>query len=296
MTRFNRLQHYYPGVPGRGTEHYRMRISVIMTTYNAPEWLEKVLWGYSVQSHPDFEIVIGDDGSDQRTLDVINHIKAETDLDIKHVWQEDKGFRKCRILNKSILQADAPYLVFTDGDCVPRADFLSVHATEARPGHYLSGGYHKLPMSTSQAISKADILNGQCFGLKWLKAHGLKSSYKNSKLTASPGLAQVLNRLTPTACNFKGSNGSAWRKDVLHVNGFDERMPWGGLDREFGVRLINAGIRPKHVRYNAIVIHLDHPRGYRDPEKVRENKQLRLNNARNGVIRTDHGISELNQH
>ena len=270
-----------------------MKISVIMTTYNAPEWLEKVLWGYSVQQHRDFEIIIGDDGSDQRTLDVIRHIRTETDLRITHVWQADKGFRKCRILNKSILHADAPYLVFTDGDCIPRADFLSVHATEAQPGHYLSGGYHKLPMRTSEAISKADILSGRCFTLKWLKTHGLKASYKNSKLTASPAQARLLNRLTPTACNFKGSNGSAWREDVLRVNGFDERMPWGGLDREFGVRLINAGIRPKHVRYNAIVVHLNHSRAHMDPEKVRENKQLRLYNARHGVIRTAHGISAL---
>jgi glycosyltransferase involved in cell wall biosynthesis len=270
-----------------------MKLSVVMTTYNSPAWLEKVLWGYSVQRHRDFEIVIGDDGSRDDTRQLIDRMREETGLPIKHVWQEDDGFRKCRILNKAILQAEAPYLVFTDGDCIPRADFLAVHAAEALPGHYLSGGYHKLPMSTSVAITKDDILSGRCFELKWLKAHGLKSSYKNSKLTATPARAKLLNRLTPTKCNFKGSNASVWRDDVMRVNGFDERMPWGGLDREFGVRLINAGIRPKHVRYNAIVIHLDHKRGYKDPKLADENKQLRLYNARNKVTRTDHGIAEL---
>lgn len=270
-----------------------MKVSVIMTTYNSPAWLEKVLWGYSVQQHRDFEIVIGDDGSRDETRQAIDRLRGETGLTIKHVWQEDDGFRKCRILNKAILRAESPYLVFTDGDCIPRADFLAVHAAEARPGHYLSGGYHKLPMSTSVAISRDDIVSGRCFDLQWLKAHGLKSSYKNSKLTASPAMARLLNRLTPTRCNFKGSNASAWREDVMRVNGFDERMPWGGLDREFGVRLINAGVEPKHVRYNAIVIHLDHKRGYKDPQLRDANKQLRLFNERNQVTRTDHGIAQL---
>lgn len=270
-----------------------MKLSVIMTTYNSPVWLEKVLWGYSVQDHKDFEVIIGDDGSTDETRKVVERMREETGMTIKHVWQEDKGFRKCRILNKSILQVDSEYVVFTDGDCIPRKDFLTVHANEAAPGTYLSGGYHKLPMSTSEAITRDDIISGRCFELKWLKAHGLKRSHKNSKLTAGPVKAKIFNALTPTACNFKGSNGSAWLKDILAVNGFDERMPWGGLDREFGVRLINSGIKPRHVRYNAIVIHLDHKRGYRDPERMAANKALRVRSEKQKIKVTPCGIKQL---
>ena len=82
---------------------------------------------------------------------------------------------------------------------------------------------------------------------------------------------------------------------MLETNGFDERMPWGGLDREFGVRLVNYGIKPKHVRYNAIVLHLDHKRGYKDPEIMRQNKDLRLKNQRERVVRTDFGIAQLSR-
>ncbi|MFP4155060.1 MAG: glycosyltransferase family 2 protein [Halothiobacillaceae bacterium] len=270
-----------------------MKLSVVMTTYNAPEWLEKVLWGYSAQSHREFELIIADDGSTEETHALIERMRTETGMVIKHIWQADRGFRKCRILNKAIRLVDTPYVVFTDGDCIPRKDFLAVHASEALPGHYLSGGYHKLPLSTSRAISKDDILSGRCFDLDWLKRHDLPASLKNLKLTANKRWAKILNTITTTRCNFKGSNGSAWLEDIIRVNGFDERMPWGGLDREFGVRLINAGIKPKHVRYNAIVIHLDHPRGYKSPEQVRANKQLRLYNARHGISRTEHGIAQL---
>ncbi len=70
-------------------------------------------------------------------------------------------------------------------------------------------------------------------------------------------------------------------------------MPWGGLDREFGVRLINSGIKPKHVRYNAIVLHLDHPRGYKDPDLVQANKSFRLKTEKKRITRTTHGIAQL---
>ncbi len=272
-----------------------MQISVVLSTYNSPRWLEKVLWGYHYQQFRDFEIVIADDGSDATTRQLIERMRLETGLQLTHVWQPDKGFRKCRILNKAILATAHDYLVFSDGDCIPRRDFLQVHADEARPGCFLSGSYFKLPMSASEAITQADIASGDCFRLDWLRQHGLRGWRKTTKLRAGPLMAQWLNRLTTTRCNLKGSNASAWKQDVLAVNGFDERMPWGGEDREFGVRLRNLGIQPRHVRFNAIVIHLDHARGYVDPVQVKSNRQLGLFDDRNGVRWTTHGIRELQE-
>lgn len=269
-----------------------MKLSVVISTYNSPKWLEKVLWGYSIQSHQDFEIIIADDGSGDETRQLIDRFCKNTTMSIQHVWHSDNGFQKCRILNRAIMAATHDYIVFSDGDCIPRRDFLSVHANQALPGHYLSGGYHKLPMVTSKAITKDDILTGRCFDLKWLKSQGLATSYKNTKLTANYWQARLFNLLTPTRCRFKGSNGSAWKKDILLVNGFDETMAYGGEDREFGVRLVNAGIKPKHVRYNAVVIHLDHARGYVDSDIVTANKQHRLNVEKAGITRTAHGIQQ----
>lgn len=270
-----------------------MKISVVLSTYNSPEWLEKVLWGYAHQSWRDFEVVIADDGSGESTARLIDRMQRERDFAIKHVWQQDKGFRKCRILNKAILQCSYDYILFSDGDCIPRCDFVEVHALEARQGYFLSGSYFKLPMETSRAITTRDIESGRCFDVGWLRQHGLGYWRKTSKISAGRYTARLLNSLTPANCNFKGSNGSTWKKDVLAVNGFDERMHWGGEDREFGVRLVNFGIRPKHVRYNAVVIHLDHARSYVDQEKVKANKALRQHNERHKVWRTEYGLSAI---
>ncbi|MGF1644541.1 MAG: glycosyltransferase family 2 protein [Thiotrichales bacterium] len=271
-----------------------MKVSVILSTYNSPKWLEKVLWGYAQQTHREFEVVIADDGSKPDTKDLIDRMRGETHLDITHVWQKDAGFRKCRILNKAILQATADYLLISDGDCIPRRDFVEVHVRNAAPGYFLSGTYYKLPMSTSELIDKVDILSGQCFDLNWLLAHGLpRKPYRNLRLTATDTQARILHRLTTTRCNFKGSNASLWRNDALAINGFDERMEWGGLDREFGVRLVNNGIRPRRVWYTAVCIHLDHARGYKNPAIVEANRSLRKTVAREKLIRTEHGITQL---
>lgn len=251
------------------------------------------MWGYQHQLYQDFEIIIADDGSSAETANLIAKLKQELKLNIRHVWHSDKGFRKCRILNKAILHAQYEYIVFTDGDCIPRNDFLSEHVQNANPGYYLSGSYIKLPMATSKAITQEDVASGRCFELAWLKNNGLKPGRKHKKLNTSKRAARILNRLTPTKCNLKGSNASVWAKDLRSVNGFDERMAWGGLDRELGVRLINSGIKAKHVRYNAICVHLDHSRGYLDPAIVQANKSIRLHSAKAGVIRTDFGISQL---
>ena len=122
-----------------------MKLSVLVTTYNALAWLEKVIWGYAAQTHRDFELIIADDGSSPETADRIRALRRETGLDLVHLWQPDEGFQKCRVLNKAIVTARHDYLVFSDGDCIPRADFLAVHAARAQPGYYLSGSYYKLP-------------------------------------------------------------------------------------------------------------------------------------------------------
>src|SRR4051812_41553867 len=135
-----------------------MQISVILSTYNQPDWLEKTVWGYSAQGDRNFELVIADDGSSDITRKAIERLRRETGLAIRHVWHEDRGFRKCTILNRAIIEAGGEYLIFSDGDCIPRRDFVAVHRRHARPGRFLSGGYFKLPLALSQAISRDDIL------------------------------------------------------------------------------------------------------------------------------------------
>lgn len=269
-----------------------MKISVIFTTYNSTAWLEKVLWGWENQTDTHFEVVIADDGSNDETRDLINRFKQTSSLDIVHVWHEDNGFQKCQILNKALLAASGEYIVMSDGDCIPRKDFLSEHRKHAQPGYFLSGGYFKLPMSTSEIITQDDIQSGRCFTTKWLKAHGVKLGYRAVKLNSGLIQASILNTIIPTRKTWNGHNASCFIKDAFTVNGFDERMKYGGLDAEFGGRLENAGLKVKRIRYNAVCLHLDHKRGYANEEDMARNRKIRATSLQDKIVETPAGIKQ----
>jgi glycosyltransferase involved in cell wall biosynthesis len=271
-----------------------IKLSVIISTYNAEAWLEKVLWGYSCQTFKDFEIVIADDGSGPKTKDLIDSFRDEYGLSINHVWQEDDGFQKSRILNKAIVACKSEYIVMSDGDCIPRADFMEIHATQKEPGYFLSGGYFMLPMDISKQINKNDVLSGHCFDVSWLKKNGLKGSFKTNKLSAKGFKSRFLNSTTPTKPSWNGHNASGWKKDIEAINGFDERMQYGGQDRELGERLCNYGIKPKQIRYSAVCVHLDHKRGYKTPDSIAKNQGIRKHTRSAKIKRTSFGIIKEN--
>lgn len=267
-----------------------MEISVVMSTYEHPRWLEKVLWGFSVQTHGGFEVVVADDGSGPETRQVVDRVRRETKLEIRHVWHEDNGFRKCTILNKGVGASAGDYLVFTDADCIPAPDFLEWHARLAEPERFLSGGYVKLPMSLSRAITRDDILSGRATDAGWLVRNGMPRSRRLLKLTRSELAGLLLDALSPTRASWNGHNASTWKKHIIATNGFDERMRYGGQDREFGERLENMGIRGKRIRHRAACVHLDHARGYARPESIARNREIRAHTRSAGVERTPYGI------
>ncbi|MAZ71896.1 MAG: glycosyl transferase family 2 [Flavobacteriaceae bacterium] len=264
--------------------------SIIISTYNSPEWLEKVLYGYNNQAYRMFEIVIADDGSSDETKQLLERMRQEVFYPIIHVWHEDSGFQKSQILNKAIVTCNTPYIIMSDGDCIPRKDFVEQHVKFREEGYFLSGGYFMLPMETSTAITREDIYSERCFDVSWLKKQGLRASFKNNKLTSGTFKASVLNAITPTNASWNGHNASGWKEDIIAINGFDERMQYGGQDRELGERLVNYGLKSKQIRYNAVVIHLDHPRGYKNQESIDKNRDIRNQTQKLNKTWTPFGI------
>jgi glycosyltransferase involved in cell wall biosynthesis len=267
-----------------------VRVSVILATYNQPAWLEKVLWGFEAQSFRDFELLVADDGSEAPTREVIERLTPRVRYPLRHVWQRHEGFGKCRILNEAVTQSGGEYLFFTDGDCIPRSDLLAVHAENARRGSFISGGYLKLPMPTSERITRESILAGQATDYRWLRGNGAPRSRRLARFRWGPRTAAFLDAITPTGATFNGHNSSLWREDLFAVNGFDERLHWGGLDRELGERLENAGVRGRQFRHRALVVHLDHPRGYKNVEGIAANRAIRDEVAAKKLTRAAVGL------
>jgi glycosyltransferase involved in cell wall biosynthesis len=272
-----------------------LKVSIIISTYNAEEWLQKVLVGYSVQTEQDFEIVIADDGSTPLTKETIDQFNSKFKHKIIHVWQEDNGFQKTKIINKAILNSNSEYLIFTDGDCIPRNDFIANHLKNKEIGYFLSGGYFKLPMIISKLISVNDIIKQNCFRILWLKKQGLKFNFKITKLTQIKCLALFLNWITPTKKSWNGHNSSAFKSDIVAINGFNHDMQYGGLDREMGERLFNNGLFSKQIRFSAICLHLDHKRGYASPETWKINNDIRTFNKKYKVTYISNGLDKITE-
>lgn len=269
-----------------------MKISVIVSTYNAEEWLEKVLLGYMSQTHREYEVIVADDGSRATTKDLIDGYAAKFPVPLRHVWHEDDGYRRQEILNKAIPLADAPYILFTDGDCIPRADFVAVHAQQAERGRFLSGGYCKLSMKLSKQIAPDDIASGRAFDLDWLKQQDKLGFSNTLKLGASDFTGRFLDAITTAKPTFNNCNSSAWKDDLLAINGYDERMKYGGPDRELGERLENYGVRGKQIRHRAVCVHLDHARGYKTKESVDRNLAIRAETRASKIVVTPYGINK----
>ncbi len=266
------------------------KVGVIISTYNNPVWLEKTLLGYLSQSLKADEIIIADDGSKDDTFRLIKEYSFL--LPLKHVWHEDKGFRKTQILNKAVVEAKSDYLIFTDQDCIPREDFIASHVKSARKGYFLSGGYFRLPKEISDQLTKEDISSHRAFSLKFLHNLGLGRSFKATKLFKSPLYAKVLNFLTPARASWNGCNSSTWREDILKVNGFNEKMHYGGEDREFGERLINLGLKALQRRYSLITLHLYHERPYKNQEQIKLNDEIRKIVRKEKTSWTPYGIEK----
>ena len=268
-----------------------MKTSVIFSTYNSPDWMEKVLWGFFAQTVRDFEIVIADDGSRDDTRDRIARLSADSALPIKHVWQPDEGFQKSRILNKAIAASKGDYLIFTDGDCIPREDFVAEHLRHAEENCYLSGSYFKLPIDISKAITQDDVNSQRVFSPSWLNEQGLDISRGSLKLASRGWVGELLNYL-PINPSWNGHNSSCHKKLAIAANGFDENMQYGGQDAEFGLRLRYAGVKAKRVRYSTICVHLDHGRGYVTPEMRENSKRIGQNTRRLKLTWADRGLNQ----
>lgn len=270
-----------------------MTLGVVLSTYEWPWALERSLAGYAAQTRRDFRIWVADDGSGNDTRALIDHARGSLGLDIVHVWQPDRGFRKSAILNRAIEAADAAYLIFSDGDTIPHPRLVETHARLALPGRYLAGGYVKLTPEVTAAITVDDAHAGRATSLPYLRELGLRPGRRALRFLGPGPAGWLCDRLTPTPRRWHGNNASTWREHLLSVNGFDLDMAYGGQDAALGDRLENLGVTPIRIRHRAPAVHLHHDRPWRDPAGVRRIAEERARIRASGRVRATRGIEEL---
>jgi glycosyltransferase involved in cell wall biosynthesis len=236
-----------------------MRLAVIVTTYNRPDALAAVLSGYLAQTDADFELIIADDGSGSETAEVIAEHQRGARISIRHVWQEDRGFRAGAVRNRALAHTDADYVIFTDGDCIPAVDFVREHRRLAEQGYFLAGNRVLLSKALTDRVLTQGLAPHTWGPLRWARARLDRDINRVLPLLRLPN-GGFLRKLAPQQWRgVKTCNLSAWRADLLRVNGFDEAYSgWGLEDSDLVVRLLRAGVRHKTARFAAPVFHLWH--------------------------------------
>lgn len=258
-----------------------MKISLLISTYEQPLALEKVLQGVSLQTRPPEEVFITDDGSGDATRAVIAAWSRQARCPVRHLWQEHRGFRKTILLNQAVAAATGEYLVFTDGDCVPHRRFLEDHARLSERGYWVQGRrcYVREPYVTG-------FVPGRTCVLAWLLAGRITGAAKALRL---PFPLTFRNR---EQRGIIGCNMAFWREDVVAVNGFDEAYLGRGIgpDSDLGTRVYNLGRRRKFVYGRAVVYHLNHPVMPRDNLEA---KRVWLEETiRSGRVRCERGLAQ----
>lgn len=253
-----------------------VRIGVVISAYNNWDALRATLRGYARQTRVPDEVWVAEDSEFPEVRKTVSDARPEMPCFLGHLTQPDEGFRKCRILNQAIGASGADYLVFTDADCVPRADVVATFADQARRGEFLSAGSHlNLPQHLHGPGLRPEWIEDQrLFDPHWLRAQGVRLSALRLLPPAGPGRAwaQVLDRLSPRNA-FVGNLSGAWRADLLQVAGFDEAMSYGAEDRNLGIRLNHAGVRGRRLRHTLVCLHLEHARSWKHDGQVRENQR-----------------------
>jgi glycosyltransferase involved in cell wall biosynthesis len=199
------------------------------------------------------EVVVTDDGSMDETSRVVDAFSREADFPVRFTTHGHDGFRLAYCRNQGVLASTAPYLLFTDADCLLPPGHVAAHLDARRPGLVIAGDSYRLDQSASEQIGEPEVRSGRY--LEYIpRRERRRITYKTRRTWFYRLLGHPLRpRLT-------GCNIGLWRHDFQRVNGFDENyVGWGLEDRDLQLRLSQLGLRFRTVLDKTVVCHLWHP-------------------------------------
>lgn len=242
----------------------KMRCTIIISVYKDTECLDLILESLSEQTVIPDEVIISEDGNSQEMLIYIPVAQNKyKNLNIKHLFQEDIGWRK----NRAIVASQYEYLIFIDGDCVPYSTFIQGHIKSSQKNIVLCGKRFELGEEFSQKIKE-----------KKLKIKDIEKSFfrllpkliKDKARHPEDGIPFKYNNLIAKIVNKRkvrhiiGCNFSCYKEDFLKINGFNEDFihPSEGEDVDPSWRFRKVGVELRGLRLVANIAHIYHEKRF----------------------------------
>ncbi len=259
-----------------------MKISLIIATYNKPEYLFQCLLSITeLKEFPD-EIIVADDGSGEETAQLIEQFKTRFKVPFIHVRQEDDGYRLSRSRNNGLLKSTGDYLIFIDDDLILHPRFITDHRNYAERSCFYCGTRVRLGPNKTAAIM-GNHRNHISF---W--ESDLQSRLNTIRI---PFLHKIITGPNYTYKRLRGCHLAFWKEDLIKINGFDERYTsWGREDSDIAMRMMHAGFKRINLKWAALCYHLNHP----VKEITSKNTNMLFEVIRNKSIRSQIGIDQHN--
>ena len=266
-------------------------ISVIVTTYNREDALDAVLRSLARQRDRDFEVVVADDGSRPATADLVRAWQGRLGHPLAHVWHEDRGFRAAEIRNRAILASHGSYVIFLDGDCIARPDFVAAHRRLAEPGWFVTGNRILLSPELTEKVLR-DKLEPEQWSLATFLAQRLRGGVNRVSALLHLPLGPLRRLRRNEWRGARSANLAVWRSDLTKVDGFDaDYSGWGKEDSDIIVRLLRAGVKRKDGAFASGVLHLWHAQA--DRARLPHNERKLSDIIASDSIRAQRGLSSL---
>ena len=256
-----------------------MKVSVIIAVYKDVEALELIIESLKNQTYKNFEVIIAEDGQDEKMQAFIKSIK---DLDIKHTSQEDIGIRKTKSLNNGIIASEGEFLIFIDGDCIPYSTFIESYVKISQDGFIISGRRVNLGPKYSKKLRNKIISPlelEKTFLLRYIFiSQDCKEGHSEDGFYFSPD-GWIYNKFIKNrkaSTSILGCNYACFKKDIIAINGYDEGYGETAIgdDTDLEWRFKALGCKIKSAKNVANVFHLYHSRSFRN--RIDTNKYLEI--------------------
>jgi glycosyltransferase involved in cell wall biosynthesis len=278
------------GLEGSQGKH-GLPLTLSVAFYNHLPMLDLTLAAIEKQSFREFLVVICDDGSKP---EIVSQLQARLDkfsLPVMHLWHEDKGFRKNRIMNWAIHLCETESIVFIDQDCMPHREFMHEHFKNRQKHSVLCGRRMDLTSWVSKMLTPEKVRRDFVEkNLWWIIPTGLYMKDNNGGkglYFRNPWLRSQANKKDRgiVGCNF-----SVFREDMLAINGFDFRYEGAGTgeDSDIEYRLKLLGVKMQPFCNTAVQYHIWH----KLLKRPNINEEIFANVQREGHAVTSFGLRE----